>query len=287
MTLSLARAIQHGGLLNELDNGEQTSTTLAFYGENRMTAFSLPIDAGSGEVRVSSIEDDSGVTFRTLIKAETADEHLHFIVNGEVDTDDSSAGHTLKLRAFQWHGVGAGNDGFFYEDDAVLESLDEALKAHNTGPVEDTPDKATFMLSSLNRTGVEAFVWAPIVRAARQRFKDDLKVIEMGVSNAQVLDVIADPQEGPNSYSITFDFSHKSELPGMSLDRLLHMEFAGAVYTRNDNLRLKDVCANSNSSQCLGGDDECTYDDYVFSRAMGKCSKCAKSEKTKKKFEVK
>lgn len=87
--------------------------------------------------------------------------------------------------------------------------------------------------------------------------------------------------------TVEVDASGRAEAPGIQLGIVLQREYSEIVWAQSGDVKFKNICNVSRTSTCFGGSDPCTYDDYVFSRAVGQCRPCMTQARMRDKYKVK
>lgn len=271
MSLSLKRAIEHGGI--------GTRATFAISRDSIYFYTTGPQVAGimleDHEVKVTRIDDAysalcaiAGSNIRKMLQ-------MTATVTGrsvELSTQEIDYAGARGLV------TGPHLDSFINDEDDFTREQKVPLAQLRV----DGMDRLA--LRALNESGMEGFVWAQIMREVMADHQIDKATLE--VSHRQLTDGLH-TSGTPVVKPVRFDFSERQEVPGSPLSFVLRTEFDDARASREGKLALKDVCGLAKSSTCFGGDAACTYDDYVFARAIGQCKSCATQSQVRDKFKVK
>lgn len=142
------------------------------------------------------------------------------------------------------------------------------------------------VMHALNDSSVEAYIWAELVRKARESC--DVKKVILSVHMDQLLSTLSEPYRNKieNQPSIEVEFEPSSETPGVSLLAIMRNEYFDAIQSCDGSLTQKKTCGRARTSSCFGEGIPCTYDDYVISRAIGMCPSCHDEESARNKFNV-
>lgn len=283
MTLSIKRAIEHGGLL-EKATSELSEGSLFFLAPKGIPIGVVLSDDGEVEV-FSDVEtwgDKKTYTALAMIGRGSAQQPVSLQASVSGDTV------TLRTASVSPHDFTLilGTDRT-EEFSAAGRSFGASLSSIPTSGFDW--DWEAIGLQSLNGSLIEGFMWAQIMREVRS--ENTVTDVAQDVYASQVLLETAtwfrQGKSVPQSRVIGFDFSGKAENPGIPLRITLGVEYDDAQRGRKGELSLKDVCGVAKTSTCFGGDAPCTYDDYVFARAAGECASCAQQTQVRGKFKVK
>lgn len=292
MTLSFARAVKHGGLMETsisvtTSDADVVAHSFLISGSYVATVAGLKYAGDSGE----DIADLSGIASRDgqatlmvpVLISDPSGDWMMFSAMAEAKSDGVNL-RIAKSTMSEWVGLfdSIGARGDIRE---VLLEADRSLRDSIGAPRQsDSTSSIATRLRAFNRSMLEGFVWSEMVSYLRRDHGAE-SISTLFVSPSIIVDDPLAP--GPAGLPDMKAEYEPNETPGTPFREMLRVEYNDARSMRSrSGLTLRDVCGRSQSTTCLGGDSACDYDDYVFARATGRCRSCATQDSVRSKFTI-
>lgn len=293
MTLSFARAVQHGGLFSmgsSVTDVDEDVVSHAFLVSGTLIvtvggfcAETLKSGEAVADISGVSTGDNGGVATPVMVSG--ADHAGDFIFLAEavpsgggivLNFTESTIGEVFGL----FSTLGARGD--------VIKSMATARSSMRVSiPSVKHLSNPTKMsaLKAINESMLGGFICSEIVSNAGRDSGPTDGVTTIYVPPGSIVDETL-TAKSENLPSAVFQYA-ANEDPGTPFKWTMMVEYNDAKTLRKkDGLKLKDVCGRSKSTTCLGGDEPCDYDNYVFARATGRCRGCAKQDSVRDKFSI-
>lgn len=280
MTLSFKRAIEHGGLLDHslsatTEHGDIVAHSFLCTPNRTVSVGGFNRD-GIADIGVRSTTE----TWITPILVKRVDHGSDFYL-----ARATLNAHDLALRILVSNRDEVSED-FPGSMDLTLDdpAFEVIAQLGGNGPeIESGPTTFSLDTKAINNSMLEGFIWSEMVKKIRA--DHEVRTITLKVwPESLVADTMT--EVGEDLPVVDFDYD-LNEIPGTPFKEALMVEYCDARNSRKGKgLKLKDVCGLAKRATCLGEDTECSYDDYVFARATGRCRGCATQSSIRNKFKV-
>ena len=280
MTLSFNRAIEHGALLDRALTETKAEGGIIAHAFLCTEATIIAI-GGFDKDGVADLGARSGAqSWITPILVKRVDHTSDFYL-ALATLDDRN----IVMRIVTSNRNGVGDDFPGNMDLVLIEPANNILNMLETTDLR-TGSVATGHsadIKAINSSMLEGFIWSETVKKIKAEHDVDSVTLKIR-PEILVEDTMAADDEDLLPVEFEYDLD---EIPGTPFREALMVEYCDAKSSRKGKgLKLKDVCSLAKRATCLGEDAECSYDDYVFARATGRCKKCATQSSIRNKFKV-